>query len=453
MDPKQTKVIVIGGGVAGLAAAGELARQGFAATLLEARDRLGGRILTTWPRGWGRPVELGAEFIHEGNPALWKIVRGRRLRTKPMPGHHWLWRDEKLARLDDLAERIERVTSRIDEKRVGKKSFAAFLRGARGEISADDLTIAGSFVEGFEAAPMKKMSARAVAGATLDDDRQFLLPDGYDAVVDALATAAKRGAVQICLETPVRTVRWSRGNVIVQTPKGNFEAHAAVVALPLGVLQAKASQRGAVRFEPALRAKAKVFAKMGSGHVIRILVRVDARKWRQLLPDAIRRAGADRFGFIHSRTAGIPVWWSLYPDSIVTGWAGGPAALALKDRTPRVIFEQALVSLARLLGVSGKRLRSAVRGWETHNWSRDPFSRGAYSFVSAGHDDAAEKLREPEQGTLFFAGEATADGEEIGTVHGAIASGIRAAEAVAAAGKRERGNRRATRRGKAERAS
>src|SRR3954471_6300201 len=112
-------VIVIGGGVAGLAAAGALARRGFAVTLLEARDRLGGRILTTRPVSWGRPIELGAEFIHEGNAALWRIVRAERLATRPMPGRHWLWEGNSLRRLDDLAERIERVTSRIDEKRVG----------------------------------------------------------------------------------------------------------------------------------------------------------------------------------------------------------------------------------------------------------------------------------------------------------------------------------------------
>jgi monoamine oxidase len=74
-----------------------------------------------------------------------------------------------------------------------------------------------------------------------------------------------------------------------------------------------------------------------------------------------------------------------------------------------------------------------VVAWETHNWSRDPFSRGAYSFITAGHEDAAKKLREPVQHTLFMAGEATADSEEIGTVHGALASGLRAAKEVGAA--------------------
>jgi monoamine oxidase len=432
-------VIVIGGGVAGLAAAGALARRGFAVTLLEARDRLGGRILTTRPVGWGRPIELGAEFIHEGNAALWRIVRGERLATRAMPGRHWLWQANRLQRMDDLAERIERVTSRIDEKRVGPKSFAAFLREVKAEISPEDVTVAGSFIEGFEAAPMPLMSARAVAGATLDDEKQFLLPGGYDAVVAALAKKAKRAGVEFRFGHPVMAVAWRRGRVEVQARGKIFAGVAAIVALPLGVLQAKPPARGAVRFEPPLRAKAKIVARMGSGHVIRLAVRFDARKWRRLLPPEIRGKGVGQFGFIHSRLGGVPVWWSLYRDSIVTGWAGGPAALALAGRSKRAIFERALSSLAQLLGVKQTALRSAVLSWDTHSWSRDPFSRGAYSFVSAGHDDAAERLREPVQRTLFFAGEATADGEEIGTVHGALGSGLRAAAELEQSITRRRG--------------
>ena len=113
---------------------------------------------------------------------------------------------------------------------------------------------------------------------------------------------------------------------------------------------------------------------------------------------------------------------------VITGWAGGPAASELAKRSKRGVFEKALGSLARVLGAAKEDIRRAVVGWESHNWSRDPFSRGAYSFIAAGQEKAAEKLREPVQNTLFFAGEATADGEEVGTVHGAIASGLRAAK-------------------------
>jgi monoamine oxidase len=94
----------------------------------------------------------------------------------------------------------------------------------------------------------------------------------------------------------------------------------------------------------------------------------------------------------------------------------------------------AVASLAEWLGVTPTAVRRAILGWEMHDWTSDPFSRGAYSFSAAGADDAPARLRAPLQETLFFAGEATADGEDIGTVHGALASGLRAAREICAAG-------------------
>jgi monoamine oxidase len=134
---------------------------------------------------------------------------------------------------------------------------------------------------------------------------------------------------------------------------------------------------------------------------------------------------------VHSRKGGIPVWWSLTDDPLITGWVGGPSAQMLAERSKAAIRKVTLDSLSEVLAVSRDSLVRAVRDIAFHNWSRDPFSRGAYSFTVAGHDDESQRLREPVQDTLFFAGEATADGEEVGTVHGALASGIRAANEVA----------------------
>jgi monoamine oxidase len=186
-------------------------------------------------------------------------------------------------------------------------------------------------------------------------------------------------------------------------------------------------------FAPPLHARRKLIAKLGVGQVVRLCVRFDARRWRRLLPVTLRRNARGGFGFIHSRVEGVPVWWALSSAPDMTGWGGGPAAARLARRSKCGVFEKALSSLARVLAVAKADLRRAVVAWETHNWARDPFSRGAYSFIVAGHEDAAEKIREPMQKTLFFAGEATADGEEVGTVHGALASGLRAAEEAVAA--------------------
>lgn len=423
-------VIVLGGGIAGLAAAGALGRRGYVVTLLEARERLGGRIFTLRPPGWPGPVEMGAEFVHAGNPPLWRILHERRMRTVPVPPRHWLLRGRRLEAIDDLAKRIGRVTGGIQPRKMRRWSFATFMRRRAGAFSPEERDLARTFVEGFEAAPTARMSAAALADETLEDDEQFRLPGGYDRLIDGLVAAMPRGRVTVRCGAPVTRVEWRRKHVIVHARAAAHAARALVITLPLGVLQARPPMRGAVRFEPALRAKQALARRMGMGHVIRIVLRFDARRWPSLLPEALRRTSRRGFGFVHSRLDGVPVWWSMTGAPVLTGWAGGPAATALARRSKSGILNRTLRSLGNVFGVSARRLRAALAGWEIHNWSHDPYSRGAYSFVAVGADEAAEALRTPVQDTLFFAGEATADGEEVGTVHGALASGLRAAEEV-----------------------
>jgi monoamine oxidase len=101
--------------------------------------------------------------------------------------------------------------------------------------------------------------------------------------------------------------------------------------------------------------------------------------------------------------------------------------------TPGERLSAAIRSLAAVLGIPLSGIIRAVTASEEWDWNNDPYSRGAYSFIAAGQDNASRELAKPVKGTLFFAGEATADGIETGTVHGAFSSGLRAARQVLAA--------------------
>jgi monoamine oxidase len=115
---------------------------------------------------------------------------------------------------------------------------------------------------------------------------------------------------------------------------------------------------------------------------------------------------------------------------MIVGWTGGPVAEEMASWKDSDVFAAGASTLAKLLGCSRRSLQQAIVDWRTHNWSADPFTRGAYSYATAGEERAPNALAKPIQGTLFFAGEATADPLELGTVHGAIASGERAAKEV-----------------------
>ena len=426
MQSHSADVIVIGGGVAGLAAAGELGRRGARVILVEARERLGGRVYTERRRGWPAPIELGAQFVHGGNKPLWDLLKRHSIETQSVPERHWVYRDRAIAEFD-AEKRIGEVTGAIDEKKMRGWSFAKFMRKHGQAFDPIDRDLAMGFVEGFEAAPTDEMSAVAVAGETLEDGEQYFIPGGYDQVVDALAGELEN--VRVFIDAPVRQVSWRKRAVTVEARGVRFTAASAIVTLPLGVLQAPSRERGAVEFQPAISGHAKIAGRMGFGQVTRMTLRFDARTFRRILPESL--AGAEGgFGFIHSWTGGVPVWWSLTSGPILTGWAGGPNAIALSAKSETALLRTGLKSLSTILECSAADLNGATVDFATHLWSRDPFSRGAYSFTRAGQDEAPDKLREAIAQTLFFAGEATADGAEVGTVHGALASGLRAAEEV-----------------------
>jgi monoamine oxidase len=115
---------------------------------------------------------------------------------------------------------------------------------------------------------------------------------------------------------------------------------------------------------------------------------------------------------------------------ILTAWAGGPAAEGLLLREESIVVAQALNTLARLLGLKRERLEGLLETWHMHDWQADPLARGAYSYVPVGGLDASRALAAPVDDTLFFAGEATDTDGRNGTVHGAIASGWRAAAEI-----------------------
>jgi monoamine oxidase len=134
-----------------------------------------------------------------------------------------------------------------------------------------------------------------------------------------------------------------------------------------------------------------------------------------------------------------PTWWTAEPDAAatITGWIGGPkAALYLQRVAARggsdALLVECLSTLARIFGRSMEELRRLLSSWHSHDWQHDEFAMGAYSYAPAGAIDASERMTEPVEQTLFFAGEHTDTTGHWGTVHGAIRSGIRAAGQILA---------------------
>jgi hypothetical protein len=159
-------VVIVGAGVAGLAAARRLAAAGATPVVLEARDRVGGRIHTVRDSRTPLPIELGAEFVHGSAPEVVAIARENGLVICDIHGERWRPRRGKLEPFDDEEFWLEigKVMSRLDSKRTPDRSFQEFLDSKPGGPSlARQRTLAREFVQGFHAADMSRVSERALA--------------------------------------------------------------------------------------------------------------------------------------------------------------------------------------------------------------------------------------------------------------------------------------------------
>jgi monoamine oxidase len=438
-------VVVIGAGAAGLAAARALHEAGIDVEVLEARDRIGGRVFTITPPHTTRPIELGAEFIHGQAPELQKLLDEASLASADVCGTRWTSSSRGLRRLTDFWERLDRAMRLLDQRGPAKaghythqtdRSFDDAIRARRGRGRSADRTLAREYVEGFHAADTHRVSAHALAegGSPGDDVRERRLArviDGYDRVVAWLATPLSS---RIRLSSIVTGVRWKPRRVVIDVARRKpITARAVIVAIPLGVLQAPPDQRGAIAFEPALRAKAHALAHLEMGAALRVVLRLNQRFWADEKFAAKHASeGVERMSFLHTSDRDFPTWWTTYPftSPLIVGWCGGARAERLLDEPAAVIISRAVNALARQCGVTHRRMRAMVEETWMHDWVHDPFARGAYSYVKVGGSDAAAMLARPLAGTLFFAGEATDTDGATGTVHGAIASGRRAARQV-----------------------
>jgi monoamine oxidase len=212
-------------------------------------------------------------------------------------------------------------------------------------------------------------------------------------------------------------------------------ARACVVTLPIGVLLAAPGSEGAVAFDPPLREKRSALDAIGSGHVTRATLQFRRRFWEEGLPSLEEGLDPRRLAFVNAPDEPVPVWWTqrALRAPLLVAWVGGPRGRALAALDAHHQAAACIGTLARVFGVDEARVRGELVAVHTHDWTRDPYARGAYSFARVGGADAAASLGRPLSETLFFAGEATAEGGNTGTVHGALESGERVAREVLAA--------------------
>ena len=413
------RALVIGGGVSGLVAARGLAEKGCDVMLLEAKERLGGRILT---RHLADTVtELGAEFLHGRAEQMLKVIRAAGLELIDASEQNQLAKAGKFKKVD-LWKRVGKVIGKIDPHHPDAP-FGDWL--ARANFDAETKKMALAFVEGFNASDARFISAHALlraeyASGKNEGDKQSRLDEGYGALVSSLHDSAARAEVKIELNARVRLIQWKRGHVHVNLEDDRrFQADAAVITLPLGVLKS-----GRVLFEPSLVHKRDAIDGLKFGHVAKLVFVFRRRWWEDL------KLKAD-FGFVHSFVEPIPTWWSDSRAPVLVGWAAGPKGERILDLAPGELLRIGFEVLGRLLSHDSHKIEAELADFEFHDWRADADIGGAYSYIPVNGLDLPKALAAPIENTLFFAGEATAMDAQMGTVSGAIESAFRVVKEMA----------------------
>jgi len=421
---RQAEALVLGAGIAGLAAARTLADNGWRVIVLEARDRIGGRIWTD--TALGLPLDLGASWIHgiKGNPIA-KLAQQFGVKTAVTNEDNGIvfnadgseMSDAEYVEIEDLFDSIYEEVAAMQEDTDSdmplQQAFDQVL--ASRDLSADELHKFRHYVEGAFALELGA-DPQNLSLWEWDQDEEFsgdevIFPEGYRQIADGLAKG-----LDIRLGVKVETIRYGAEGVLVETSAGDFGGEKAVVTFPLGVLK-----QAGVKFDPPLpETKRSAINRLDMGVLNKVYLKFPEIFWDEEV---------ETISYVAERVGEWCDWLSFTPyvgAPVLMAFHGGAQGFAIEERLDDEIVAGAMKTLRVMFGND----IPDPEGFLITRWGKDPLAFGSYSHIppfASGEDYDA--LFEPVDDILFFAGEA-ASREYPATVHGAYVSGVAAAGLV-----------------------
>ncbi len=399
---------MIGGGAAGIGAARRLREAGADVLIVEARDRLGGRAHTVG-HPQGGPFDLGCGWLHSADRNPWTSIAERQGRTIDRSPPPWSRRSLEPGFPKADQEAFERARDAYHDRLVAlanadrdQPASAALEPGARwnGLLDAVSTWYSGAELDRVSALDLDRY---------VDTGVNWRVAAGYGATITAHAEGAP-----VAFGTAVRRIDHSGPTIRLDTASGAIEAEQAIVALPSALIAEEA-----VVFFPALPGKVEAAQELPLGLADKLYLSLENAEEFESDGRVFGRTDCTATGAYHIRAFGRP---------IIEGYFGGALAEELEAGGEPAFFDFASKELAGVFGAAfAKRLRPLAH----HGWRRDPFARGSYSYAKPGGAFMRERLAEPVDGRLFFAGEACSP-NDFSTAHGAYRTGVAAAEAVLA---------------------
>lgn len=417
------RIIVIGAGLAGLAAAKSLQAQGHEVVVLEGRARIGGRIWTSTK--WAdMPLDLGATWIHgvTGNPltTLAQTLKAKQFATSYDNSICYNTSGKALSSAEEAAleklrkqvfQAIKQAQNQASDSSVRAAVDSLFISSTPANQRLINFILSGNIEQEY-AGSASKLSAYWYDAAKAFQGQDALFAQGFRLITNYLAQG-----LNIKLGQTVKTINWQQAPLKVVTNQAEFVADQVLVTLPLGVLQAKK-----VQFLPDLpTAKQTAIAKLGMGVLNKCYLRFNKAfwptdvDWLEYIP---QQAGAWTEWVSFMRTAKMP---------ILLGFNAAERGKAIEAWTDQQIVASAMQTLKTIYGSA----IPAPVDYQITRWASDPFALGSYSYNPVGATPTMRKeLAKPVANKLFFAGEAS-ESDYFSTAHGAYLSGLRAAKEMA----------------------
>ncbi len=426
----QTQVLVIGAGIAGLAAARELQAQGISVTILEGRSRIGGRVYSDRSLN-NMPLDMGASWIHGiNNNPIYQLAQSGNIQILEtdyeeieLYGNNKFLSDQEQEIIEQRLETILTEAEKIRKKRITQNQADISLRTALDQIiikgdqklspqQLQELNYAiNTTIEHEYADDIDHLSSYYWDTGSEVEGEDVLFPGGYSQITELLAKG-----LDIKLNQIVKKITSNDQGVVVTTNQGSFSAQKIIITLPLGVLK-----KGNIEFSPQLpEQKINAINRLGMGVLNKVYLQFSDVFWDKQ---------THLLGYIATNKGEWAEWLNIYrytKQPVLLGFNAGSYGKAIELLSDTEIVARAMQTLRQMYGA---KIPNAI-GYLITRWQQDPFSYGSYSCMTTGATPRDRKiLGEPVNERLFFAGEATSQ-EYPATVHGAFLSGVEAAKKI-----------------------